>query len=306
MSTTWINRGHFYTPHVTPVLVDCNFIVDPTNSNGLGTSSLKGQGVLNVFMHTSSTPAAGPNGYLNPNPANGYILVQLADNYTRFYGKENCWQGPTSTSTKIDNGATLTIGNPYIITIVGDATAAQWRAIGVPAGVTPAIGVSFIAIATGGGSGNTSTSRVQIPTSAGIQFIETVGNENMSLGPVPMGGSPNFGGWLLFRAMSAADSAVTSALTMDSYTPAGTVSGHTHSFTPAGTNANDGPPETFTGTPGTTGSTTPTFSGTPATLTGTIVNSGGALTFAPAAPTALSTIYMSFYLNQSSVLVAGE
>ncbi len=304
MSTTFINRGHFYAPHVKPVLIDCNFNVTPTN--GLGVTNLKGQGVANVFMHTSTTPARGSNGYLNPNPADGYILVQLSDNYNKFYGKFDSIEGPTSTSTKIDNGATLTIGNAYIITIVGDATAAQWRAIGVPVGVTPAIGVSFIAIATGGGSGNTSTSRVQIPTNSGIQLIELVGDESMSLGPVPVGGSPNVGGWLLFRALGSSISAVTSALTMNSYTPTGTVASHTHSFTPEGTNANDGPPETFTGTPGTTGATAPAFTGASATLTGTIVNSGGASSTAATAPTTGSRIYMEFYLGQSSVTVAGE
>ena len=86
MSTTWINRGHLYCPHVTPVLVDCNFVVDPTNGNGLGIRNLKGQGVQNVFMHTSATPGKGPNGLLNPNPASGLIMIQFADNFTRYYG----------------------------------------------------------------------------------------------------------------------------------------------------------------------------------------------------------------------------
>lgn len=49
---------------------------------------------------------------------------------------------------------------------------------------------------------------------------------------------------------------------------------HTHSFTPAGTNANDGPPETFTGTPGTTGATS---GGTPAgSIVSTFTGTGGA------------------------------
>lgn len=206
MSTTFINRGHFYAPHVKPVLLDCNFIVDSTNGNGLGIRSLKGQGIANVFMHTSSTPGRGTNGQLNPNPAAGYILVQLADNYNRSYGGAASFVSPQSGSAvKIDNTA-LTPGLAYTITTLGDATAAQWLGVGVPPGVTPAVGVSFVATSTGG-AGNTSTSRVMVPatTLSGIDHIETVGDPNLSLGPIPVGGSPNVGGWfLLTTALSNA------------------------------------------------------------------------------------------------------
>jgi hypothetical protein len=45
----------FYTSHKKPVLLDCNFIVDQTNGNGLGIRSLKGQGISNVFMNTTAS-----------------------------------------------------------------------------------------------------------------------------------------------------------------------------------------------------------------------------------------------------------
>lgn len=45
----------FWTKHKFPVLLDCNFIVDSTNGNGLGQRSLSGQGVDNVFMHTTAS-----------------------------------------------------------------------------------------------------------------------------------------------------------------------------------------------------------------------------------------------------------
>lgn len=193
MSTTFINRGHFYAPHVKPVLIDCNFVVDSTNGNGLGIRNLKGQGVLNVFMNTSATPLPGPNGQLNPNPAAGYILVQLADNYQRYFGGFAGFEGPLTSPTT----TSTTAHSPFVITSLGTATAAQWIAAGVPVGVIPAVGVAFIAIASGtiGGSAT-----VGIPSASGIDHIEAVGNPNLSLGPVPVGGSPNFGGWLLFQA----------------------------------------------------------------------------------------------------------
>lgn len=117
------NYGKFYSMLSKPVLVDCNFVVDSTNGNGLGIRSLKGQGVQNVFMHTSSTPGKGPNGYLNPNPASGYALIQLAYNYKRYYGGASGFAAPTTGSNLAINASALTIGTPYIITSVGHPAA---------------------------------------------------------------------------------------------------------------------------------------------------------------------------------------
>lgn len=50
----YASAGKLYTGHVKPVLIDCNFIVDSTNGNGLGIRSLKGPYVQNVFMNTSA------------------------------------------------------------------------------------------------------------------------------------------------------------------------------------------------------------------------------------------------------------
>lgn len=49
------NGGRLYSFGSQPVLIDCNFVVDSTNGNGLGIRSLKGQGVKNVFMNTSAS-----------------------------------------------------------------------------------------------------------------------------------------------------------------------------------------------------------------------------------------------------------
>lgn len=119
------NGGRLYSFGAQPVLIDCNFIVDATNGNGLGIRSLKGQGVENVFMHTSASPGRGPNGYLNPNPAIGYAWVQLANNYNRYLGGFSGFSSPvTGSDIPIDaSDAALTAGNPYIITSVGTGPA---------------------------------------------------------------------------------------------------------------------------------------------------------------------------------------
>lgn len=213
MATTWINRGHFYVPHVTPVIVDCNFIVNSSDTAGLGITNLKGQGVQNVFMHTSATPGKGSNGVLNPNPAAGYISIQLADNFSRLYGMFSSFAPPLSGSNVgiLASGAALSVGAVYVISLLGTSTAADWLAVGVPPGVTPAVGVSFIAIATGAGVG---TGAVQIPK-AGFSVaskLEVVGNPNVSMSPIPVGGSPHVGGWVSLVALGATNSTTTTLL----------------------------------------------------------------------------------------------
>lgn len=117
------NYGKFYSFLSKPMLLDLNFTVDSTNGNGLGVRSVKGQGVANVFMHTSATPGKGPNGTLNPNPAVGYALIELEYNYTRLNGLQVGLDSPLAGSNIAINGSALTIGNPYIIVSPGHATA---------------------------------------------------------------------------------------------------------------------------------------------------------------------------------------
>lgn len=116
------NGGREYSFLNRPVLIDCQFTVAATN--GVGITSLIGSGVQNVFMHTSTTPAVGNNGILNPNPAAGYALIQLANNYNKFSGGFNGMiSPPLSGSDLAINASALTAGVPYVITSVGHATA---------------------------------------------------------------------------------------------------------------------------------------------------------------------------------------
>lgn len=119
------NGGRTYSFGSQPVLIDCNFVVTPTN--GLGITSLQGQGIENVFMHTSTTPTRGPNGLLNPNPAAGYAWIQLSNNYNRYLGEFNGVVSPLSGSNIAIDSTTagLTAGSPYVITGVGAGPAGQ-------------------------------------------------------------------------------------------------------------------------------------------------------------------------------------
>lgn len=164
------NIQFFYTPHNKSTLIDCSFTVAAADTAGAGVTSLdKGGRIDSVFMHTTATPAVG-----SPNPAAGQILVNLQDNYNKFLGFDWDISSPLSGADVVVTaaGAALVVGKVYVITALGTTTAADWLAIGVPAKVTPAVGVSFVAIATGAGTG---TGKVQLPVTSGIDQIELVG-----------------------------------------------------------------------------------------------------------------------------------
>ncbi len=316
-----LNGKSYYTNVSKPQEVNLQFTVTPTN--GLGITSLKSNGyVRNVFMHTSTTPAAN-DGYTNPNPAAGYASIQFTNNFNYYLNSFTAFQAPNTGSIKIDN-SNLTAGVAYVITTLGDSTTAQWQAVGLPPGITPAVGVSFIATAVGAGA-NTSTSRVSTSTTAGIYSVEMVGNPGVMLAQSNI--ASNGGAWVLvkFTAPTFTAGAYTPAGTIsaptftgESYTPAGTVAAPVltmNSYTPAGTNNGDTPP-IFTGTPATlTGTNSaPAFTGTAHTLAGTVsaptfTGTAGSLTgtlaLAVTAPATGSVVMMSFRYDGSSVTIDG-
>lgn len=203
-----INGKAIYSNIIKPWYLNLNFVVDHTNGNGLGIRSLKSNGfVRNVFMNTTQTPGSN-NGATNPNPLAGFALVQFNQNFNYYLGGFSGFVSSVTGSIKIDNSA-MTAGQAYIITTLGNATAAKWAAVGVPAGVTPAVGVSFIAL-TNGGAGNTLTSRVSTPVPTGIQTIEVVGDPNQSIANSSI--AQNGGAYLLVQFIGATSSSVTTPI----------------------------------------------------------------------------------------------
>lgn len=172
-----------YTVHNKPVLIDCNFIVDSTNGNGMGCRSLKGGGVTSVLMH-STVPATGNNV-----PA-GYIQVNLTDSYNRYLSGFTGGIAPLS-GTPVAVTAAVS-GTAYVITSLGTTTQAQWQAMGLTPGVVAAPGVAFVASGSGSGTGS-----VQVPTSTEtIGRIEVVGDPNTT---IMNPGAPTPGGYILMR-----------------------------------------------------------------------------------------------------------
>lgn len=189
------NTGKVLSTHYAPVMVDCNFIVDSTNGNGLGIRSLKGNGVANVFMHTSASPGSN-NNYLNPNPASGLIVVQLADNYNRLYDLHVGEISPVS-GTPLTS---VTAGSAYVITSLGTATQAQFQAIGLLQGITPAVGAAFIASSSTAVPGGAT---VMASLTSGIFSYQGIGDANQTIAPVGLVAIPGIGAQLILQCLNA-------------------------------------------------------------------------------------------------------
>lgn len=202
----FVNAGHYYNNIVKPILINLTYTVTPTN--GLGITSLKSNGyVRNVFMHTSTTPTAN-DGVTNPNPLAGYALVQFKQNFNTYLGAYGSLVSPNvATTTAVTSG--LTAGQPYVITLVGTTTTAEWQAIGLPAGLTPTVGQSFVATATGTGGSHTGT--VGTPGVGAFGKIEVFGDPNQSISNSSI--ATNGGAYLLVQFLSPSSGGTISAPT---------------------------------------------------------------------------------------------
>lgn len=161
----WLSNK-MYQMEAYPVLVSCTFVVD--NTNAAGVSNLTGGTVQNVWMN--SVAAGGGN----PNPVAGVIQVNLQDNYSKLLGMSVSVAEPTSGV----NLNAVSVGVPYVISVLGTTTTAQWQAVGLPVGVTPALGQCFVATVTGPLTG---TGRVQTGVSVAAPDVALAGDPNAML-----------------------------------------------------------------------------------------------------------------------------
>lgn len=225
----------------------------------------------------------------------GMYQIQMQDNYSGYYlGGYQFISPVTGSDIAIDSvTAGLTAGKPYRITIVGANTDAAWRAIGVPAGVTIAVGVSFVAIATG--SGASGAGRVKlVAAGSGIDKIELIGNPNSTIAPISAIGAGSLGAIASIQCLAG-------SIVMGAYTPTGTIS--TGVIPVAAGTAGDA----VTNNAGVLNSTggedvslnAQTFTGAAASLTGTF-------SYAAADPASGSTLKLSFLFSNSSVIIGGE
>lgn len=285
----------FNTLHQKPVLLDCNFTVTPTD--GAGVTNLVGPGIQNVWMHTSTTPTTG-----NPNPASGYAVIKLQDTYNKFYLAGYSLQSPlTGAEISISGSSVLTVGVPYVITTVGTSTAANWQAVGLPQGITPAVGVCFIATATGSATG-TGKVKINATGGAGVSTMDILGDPNTTI--VSSTTNTNVGGVALgsyvvvrFLASAFTGSALATH-THDLLLKDAAVADSATTRVNAGANllgANTGGNLTVTGG-GANGGVVLASAGTPA----------GTMSYVVTAPATGSVVRLSLYLSNSSLLNKGE
>lgn len=176
-------RQFFYTKHMAPVLIDCNFAIGASGAVG----TVAGPGVQSVTRLAA-----------------GFYKVRFQDNYNRFYGFEGM--------VKSDNGVgvaagSLSPGSVYTILTLGTTTTAQWVTAGVPVGITPAIGVTFLCAATSGGTGTAA-----LATASGVYSLEVVGEPNTTMAPAGVG---NMGGYVVVRCVGPTATADTAQISVD-------------------------------------------------------------------------------------------
>lgn len=194
------NGGHYYSNIVMPQEIDVSFTVALADSGGLGVTGLKSNGwVRNVFMKTSATPGVGNASVTNPNPATGFVYIQLRQNFNVFLGMNYLLNPPTT-------GAALTsttAGTVYVINALGTTTAAQWITSGLPRGQTAAVGQAYVALVTAsiGGTGS-----VKVPTTSGVFAAEVVGLPNTMINNSII--ETNGGGFLILQLLNASGTPV--------------------------------------------------------------------------------------------------
>lgn len=176
------NAGKIYNFHVMPVLLDCNFVVGSSGS----VNSLKGPGIASVIR-------------LAP----GIYQIKLQDNYNRYYGGFAGLVAPAIGSNVADGS--LVVGTPYMITAVGTT---NWHAAGLPAEVTPAVNVAFVATSIGGAGSGTA----KAVGASGISSVEVIGDSNLSISPDP---AISPGGIILVQCMGPTSAGVTTQIAKD-------------------------------------------------------------------------------------------
>lgn len=138
----------------------------------------------------------------------GTYRITLLQPFNHFYDFSASFVAPvTGSALAVDSvSAALSVGVAYQITTLGDATAAQWLALGVPSGITPALGVTFVALATGNGAAG--SARVKALANSTIVSVELVGNPDLQISNPT---APS----LIIQCLGATSSSVTTLIPAD-------------------------------------------------------------------------------------------
>jgi len=143
----------FLSLNADPVYLEANAVIDSGQTTG--TRSQKGSGVSSIAK-----------------VATGVYKISLQNRYCRYLGGDTGFVSPTTGGTIAVTA--ISPGTMYLIASVGTTT--NWQTAGVPAGVTPAVGMAFLCAATSTGNGLA----IAVGKS-GIFTVEVIGDPNTSI-----------------------------------------------------------------------------------------------------------------------------
>lgn len=180
-----------YSKHGMPVMLDVQIPIGATGAVG---TLVSGAGISSVARNAA-----------------GVYQVNLIDPYNKFLGLKCDIRSPNSGSSILVASAGTVSGTTYVITILGTTTTAGWVSLGLPVGVTPAVGVAFKATATTTASG-TGAVQVQLATGSGIGSVELIGSPALTLFPIGMGAANPY---FIFQTLAATNSSTTTLVATD-------------------------------------------------------------------------------------------
>jgi len=179
----------FYTFHNKPVQLDVKVPIGATGAVGtLGLSS----GISSVVRNAA-----------------GIYQINFSDPYNKYIAHSWSIESPNSGSSILVASAGTVSGTSYIITIVGTTTTAGWQSLGLPVGVTPAVGVAFKATATTTATG---TGAVQVQSNSGIVAIEALGIPSLTMYPTGVGAALPY---MILQTLAATNSSTTTLVPTD-------------------------------------------------------------------------------------------
>lgn len=166
-------NSRIYSGHVMPVLIDCSINIGA--SGAVGT-------VTGPYIKSVTRQAAG------------VYQIQVQPNFSRFYIGNAQMVSPQTVAAAVDPN-TLSPGAIVRISTVGDT---NWSSAGLPAGVTAAVGVSFVLSAAPAAG----TGRVKLVGNSGIDRVELVGDPNLTCAPM-VANSPAAGAIILLQCLAS-------------------------------------------------------------------------------------------------------
>lgn len=187
----WRNN-RIFNQHVFPVQLDAQVSIGSSGDPTLVTSStVPGSSPTATQMQSMGIKSI-------TRLAAGIYQVRLDDNYSSLLSLDARFTAPvTGSSIQVDTvTAGLTVGVVYQIVTLGTTTTANWQTLGLPTGVTPAVGMPFLAAATGAGSGTGTAKAIGSNAAQGIQIIGITPDNMLNSQPFVQGSG---GGYITFK-----------------------------------------------------------------------------------------------------------